>query len=126
MARWRGSQVDISAEKRAIRLRIARTRRRIDRRLRGIEREGRRLVSLWTLLRWPPAQSLLASLGAGLAATGRPRPGRWIRVIARHMARRAKDPALAAVLRQLADYWRHSASKQAEPGPPTSEGDEHG
>jgi hypothetical protein len=121
-----GSKVDFPAEKRAIRLRIARVRRRIDRRLRAVEREGWRLVSWRTWLRWPPARSLLASLGSALATSGRRGPARWIRVLGRSMARRAKDPALAAALRHLADLWKRSVSGQEKSDRPAPEGGNHG
>ena len=120
------SNVDIPAEKRAIRLRIGRARRRIDRRLRAIEREGWRLISWRIWLRWPPARSLLASLGSGLAAPGRLRPGRWMRVWGRFLARRAKDPALAGIFRHLADLWKRSAPEQEKSEPKTSDGGDHG
>lgn len=125
MVAFMDSDSNLPAEKRAIRLRIGRARRRIDRRLRAIEREGRRVVSWRTWLGWPPAQSLLASLGFGLAASGRLRPKRWMQVLGRYLARRAKDPALAAAFRQLTALWGHSGRKD-DTAPPASDGGEHG
>ena len=63
------------------RLRIARLRRRIDRRVRAAGDRGRELLQLRTYVRRYPGLALLAALGTGLAmsaAWNRARLGRWL------------------------------------------------
>jgi hypothetical protein len=120
------SEIDLAGKRRTIRLRIARTRRQFDRRLRAVEREGRRLASWPTWLRWSLGQPLLAALGFSVAASAGLRPRRWVRVLGRYVSRRTKDPELAATIRQLADRLSRLALKHDDSAPEASRGVEHG
>jgi len=118
------STSDLLAETRAIRLRLARARRRIDRRLRGLEREGRRLFSWQTLLQQLPTQSFVGALGVGLASlTGLPK--RKLRALGVHLAKLARDRAVNVVLRDVRDLWTRQAPDKPATAPPPSGGDDH-
>jgi len=93
--------------KRDLRLRIARGRRRIDRRIRGLEREGRRLTSWRTYVRQYPAQALVAAAGLGLAASAGLSRG-WPRWLGARLARRALDRAIAGAWQELEAIWAES------------------
>jgi len=54
--------------KQELRMRISRSRRRIDRRLRGVCDEGKTLLSWRTCARRYPLAAVTAALGAGMAA----------------------------------------------------------
>ena len=101
--------------KRELRLRIGRLRRRIDRRVRSLEREGLRLVSWRTYVRQYPAQAVLAAMGLGLAASAG-LSGGWSRLLGVHLTRRAVDRAVARVWVELEQIWAES-----KPGPPPGE-----
>jgi len=110
------SDIDNSAEKRVVRLRIGRMRRRVDRRLRAIEREGRQAASWRTWVRRFPGQAVLAAVGIGLAASATLHPERWMRMVGDSLARRAGDQILTAVLSELRDLWTASAPKKDKAG----------
>jgi hypothetical protein len=101
------TDIDHRRERRALRLRVARLRRRIDRRTRSLEREGRRLVSWQTYVRRFPASALLAAFGIGLAASAGPRAG-WSRMLGLQLARRAGDKAVGGLIRELKAIWDES------------------
>lgn len=108
------SGIDNSAEKRAIRLRIGRMRRRVDRRLRAIEREGRLLASWRTWVRRLSGRALLGTAGAELAASAAMRRERWLRAIGLRFARYLGGRAFAAALAELRNVWRASVPKKDE------------
>ncbi|MBN2579115.1 MAG: hypothetical protein JXB10_09000 [Pirellulales bacterium] len=60
--------MNASARQRELRTRIGRSRRRIDRRLRAIGNEGKRLLSWRTHVQRHPLGAVAAALSAGLAA----------------------------------------------------------
>jgi len=99
--------IDHLRGKRDLRLRIARGRRRIDRRIRGLEREGRRLTSWRTYVRQYPAQALVAAAGLGLAASAGLARG-WPRLLGVQLTRRAVDRAIAKAWQELEAIWAES------------------
>jgi hypothetical protein len=72
---------ELLRRKRALHVRIGRSPRRLDRRLRTIEDGAKQLLSWRTYVVRYPAAALLAALGAGLAASAGWKPGRdWRRL----------------------------------------------
>lgn len=132
------------AETRELRRLIARSRRRIDRRLRQSRDDARRCLSWRGVVRRYPWPCLLAALGAGLIVAGNLRSGqmaRWLgaglfRGARRALARGLKDelaasaPWLAALVASRfvsvssAPRGRGSGSTSAPAA--TSEGASHG
>ena len=102
------SDIDHRQAKRALRLRVARLRRRIDRRTRSLQREGRRLVSWQTYVRRFPARAVLTAFGIGLAASAGPRAG-WSRILGLRLARRAVDKAVDGLVSELKEIWAESS-----------------
>lgn len=88
-----------------LRLRIARLRRRIDRRVCAAGDRGRELLQLRTYVRRYPGLALLAALGTGLAlsaAWNRARLGRWLGMrLVRQAGTRIGDHLWAEVRR----FW---------------------
>jgi hypothetical protein len=84
-----------------LRVRIGRQRRRIDRRLRSVGQEGRRLVSWRTYLTRHPAWAL-AVLGAGMAGAASLQRGRWPRRSSLTLFRRLGGMFLKQVLNAVA------------------------
>jgi len=99
--------IDRRRVKRALRQRIERLRRRIDRRVRSLEREGLRLVSWRTYVVRYPAQAVLAALGLGLAASAG-LGGGWPRLLGRHLTRRALDKAISGMWDEFKQIWAES------------------
>ena len=99
--------VDPLRARRELRLQIARGRRRIDRRIRGLEREGRRLTSWQTYVRRYPAQALVAGMGFGLAVSSGLSRG-WPRMLGVQLTRRALDRVIARVWQELGAIWAES------------------
>ncbi|MFZ1934789.1 MAG: hypothetical protein WCB27_22820 [Thermoguttaceae bacterium] len=76
------SNDDILRRKRELRLRIGRSRRRIDGRFRATRDEARQLICWRTYVARYPLWAMAAALGAGMSASSLPRPGRvahWLR-----------------------------------------------
>ncbi|MBN1396240.1 MAG: hypothetical protein JW959_14550 [Pirellulales bacterium] len=65
--------LDPLRRKRQAQLRIARSRRRIDRRLRAVADDARRLIDWRTCVARHPVWALAAAFGAGMAASRAPR-----------------------------------------------------
>ena len=101
------SDIDERRSRRALRRRIARLRRRIDRRAHALGREGRRLASWQTYVRRYPAPALATAFGIGLAASSGFRVG-WSRIFAARMARRAADKVAGGLARELKAIWEDS------------------
>lgn len=114
--------LDPRRAKRDLRLRIARARRRIDRRVRGLEREGRRLTSWRTYVRQYPAQALVAAAGLGLAASAGLSRG-WTRWLGARLVRRALDRAVTGAWQELEAIWADSTPDRS---PADSSGAEDG
>ncbi|MFH1920408.1 MAG: hypothetical protein ABIP48_11050 [Planctomycetota bacterium] len=106
--------IDHQRAKRALRLRIGRLRRRIDRRVRSLEREGRRLASWRTYVERFPAQAVLAAFGFGLAASSGLAAG-WSRLLGRHLTHRALDKAVSGVWHEFEQLWAESAPSRTTP-----------
>ena len=118
------SRNDLLAERRSIRLRIGRARRRIDRRLRSLEREGTRLVSWRTWARRLPAQSVVAALGAGLANVAGLRK-RKLRALALWLARLVGTRSLDAVFRDRRHRMKKPTTDASNASPPPPDGVKH-
>jgi ElaB/YqjD/DUF883 family membrane-anchored ribosome-binding protein len=108
-------QLDRQRARRELRLRIARQRRRIDRRVRGLEREGRRLASWRTYVRRYPAQALAAAAGLGLIVSAGLGRG-WPRLVGAQLTRRAVVRLVARLWREVEAIWAAS-----RPAPPSAE-----
>jgi len=113
---------DLATSRRELRLRIARLRRRIDRRVRAVAAEGRRLASYRTYVRRHPGRAVLAALGIGVAA-GLAVPGRrWPRHLGLRLLRRSAEKLVADLGVELGGLWadlvtgrrRESSDKPAE------------
>ena len=117
---------DYCAAKRAVRLEISRLRRRIDRRLHALGREGRQAVSWRSWARHYPAYALVAAFGTGLAASFLFRRGEWAQTLARQFARRAVDRVLNAAVREFSEMWGRSAQAKDPGGSSATSGGEHG
>ena len=117
---------DYSAAKRAVRLQIGRLRRRIDRRVDALGREGRQAVSWRSWARRYPAYALLGAFGIGLAASFLVRRGDWARTLARQLAGRAVDKMLRAAVHEVSEVWNRSAATKDAGGPSAASGGEHG
>ena len=114
--------VDHRQSKRALRLQIGRLRRRIDRRVRSLEREGRRLTSWRTYVEQYPAYAVLAALGLGLAASAGLARG-WPRLLGRHLAGRMSDKVCSGLWEEVKGIWADSKpERRAQQGPGTENG----
>jgi len=76
---------DFGRRKRALRVRIARRRRRINQRIGAMSYEGRRLVSWRTYVAHYPVATLAAAFGVGLMAAVAFRPTAWTRRLGTHL-----------------------------------------
>jgi len=102
-------------EKRRLRVAIARSRRRIDRRLRGSATATRRLTHWKTYVERFPGPALVAALGFGwvLAAGLRPRVligvlgGRFVRQLSKQLSDRLWG--------ELSEFWQQTAPDRTEP-----------
>jgi len=101
------TDLDHRRQRRALRLRVARLRRRIDCRAHSLQREGRRLVSWQTYVRRYPVPALVAAFGIGLAASTGLR-ARWSRVFGLQLARRVAGKALSGLVSELKAIWEES------------------
>ena len=80
---------ELLRRKRDLRLRIARSRRRIDGRLRATRNSAKQLVSWQTYVVRYPAWALAAALGVGMAVSAGLRPGRMSRWLGLSLVRHA-------------------------------------
>ncbi len=96
-------------KKRDLRLRIGRLRRQIDGRIRGTQREARRLVSWRTYVRSYPGHAVTAALGIGLAASAGLSAGRLSRWLGLRLLRRAAEGASGRFWQELRQIWADSA-----------------
>jgi hypothetical protein len=94
--------------KRELRLRIGRSRRRIDRRLRGARDRAGQLLSWRTYVVRYPAWSLAAALGAGLAASAGLKPGRVSRWLGLSLMRHALGGLQRHFRADLRNTWTDS------------------
>lgn len=95
--------------KRDLRLRIGRLRRQIDGRIRGAQREARRLVSWRSYVRTYPGYAVTAALGIGLAVSAGLSAGRMSRWLGFRLLRRAAEGAAGRFWHELGQIWADSA-----------------
>lgn len=112
---------DAAKRLRELRMVIARQRRQVDRRLRSIERDGRRLISPGTYLMRRPAWAL-AALGAGLIGTASLQRGRAPRRLRWSLFYRFGR----AILRRFSGTEEPFAATNATAKPQDEEKDGHG
>lgn len=99
-------------EKRDLRLKIGRTRRRIDKRLRATEAEGRKLASWRTYVTRYPGPAVAAAFGAGLSGATIFRPGRFLQKLGLGILRSSADRAANLAWRELALWCRRLACQK--------------
>jgi hypothetical protein len=99
---------DIQKQKRELRMHIGRMRRRINSRLYGARREGRRLLSWRQYVTRYPGYALLAAFGAGLAASGGYRRGWLLRRLGLQVVRRTVEQAGQHLWQQFKHVWSQS------------------
>jgi hypothetical protein len=95
---------ELLRHKRELHLRIGRSRRRIDGRLRATKDDVRQLLSWRTYVIRYPGWALAAALGAGMAASSALRPARvsrWLAGTLMHQAFGGVRQQLAAELRKI-------------------------
>jgi hypothetical protein len=106
--------------KRELRLRIGRSRRRIDDRLRSTQNCAGQLVSWRTYVVRYPAWALAAALGAGLAASSGLRRGRISRWLGLALVRHAMGGFQQHAWAELRRFWSDSGRDR------NSQGEVHG
>jgi len=98
--------------KREIRRRIGRSRRRIDGRLRAVQRRGRELLSWRAYVRRFPGYAALGAMGVGLALSAgfaRRRLARWIGL---KLLRRTSNHLARLFWKELRQLWADSAPQR--------------
>ncbi len=105
---------ELLRRKRELHLRIGRSRRRIDGRLRASRDRGRELLSWRTYVVRYPGWALAAALGAGMAASSRLAAGASHPLDGKHAA----APALGGLKQQFASelrrIWRDSGADRGD------------
>jgi hypothetical protein len=102
---------DILRRKRELHLRIGRSRRRIDGRLRAAKDHARRLLSWRTYAVRYPGWALAAALGAGMTASSVLQPGRIARWLGRSLMRQAFGGFQQQLWNELGRVWKDSNRK---------------
>jgi hypothetical protein len=95
--------------KRELRRRIGRSRRRIDRRLRGAGDSARQLCSWRTYVVRYPTWALAAAVGAGLAASAGLKPGRVSRWLGLSLVRHAFGGVQRQLWADLRRIWEDAS-----------------
>jgi len=95
--------------RRDLRRRIARLRRRIDGRVRGVERQGRRLASWRTYVKAYPGSAATAAFGVGLALSAGLSARSILRRLGMRLLRRATDRVGRECWREVERIWAESA-----------------
>jgi hypothetical protein len=113
MMRW-PSNNDLLSRKRELHLRIGRSRRRIDRRLRASGDRARQLLSWRTYAVRYPGLALAAAMGAGMAASAVFRPARLARWFGITLVRRALGGLQEQVWSELRRTWRESRKNDTD------------
>ncbi len=101
---------ELLRRKRELHLRIGRSRRRIDGRLRASRDRGRELLSWRTYVVRYPGWALAAALGAGMAASSALRPARVTRWMGSTLLRRALGGLKQQFASELRRIWRDSGA----------------
>ena len=110
------------AEKRRLRSAIARSRRRIDRRLRGSRKAAGRLTSWRTYARRWPGLALAVGLGAGWILAAGLRPRFLVGLLGARLMREIAGRTPDFLARELKTFWNVAASPRGEE---RTEGDGH-
>jgi hypothetical protein len=100
---------DILRRKRELQLRIGRSRRRIDGRLRASKDQARQLLSWRTYAVRYPGWALAAALGAGMTASSLLRPGRIARWLGGSLVHQAFGGFQQQLWSELRHVWRNSS-----------------
>ena len=95
---------------RELRLRIGRLRRRIDGRVRLLERGTRRLLSWRTLVERYPGWAALGALGAGLSVSAALRGGRLLRWLGSRLVRHSADQIVQRLWQEAHRLWTASTA----------------
>jgi hypothetical protein len=103
---------ELLRRKRELRLRIGRSRRRIDARLRGARDRAGQLLSWRTYVVRYPGWALAAALGAGLAASAGLRPAQVSRWLGTSLASRALDEFKRLLAAELKHVWTRSTPQK--------------
>lgn len=103
---------DVEQPLRALRLQIGRNRRQIDRRLRAVADESRRLRSWRTYVRHFPGSAALTALGAGLAFAAGLNGRRALRWLAMRMIRQGWATVRDGLWDELRRLWRDSTPER--------------
>jgi hypothetical protein len=99
---------DILCRKRELHQRIARSRWRIDGRLRAARDEARQLLSWRTYVARYPLWAMAAAAGAGMTASTLLRPGRIARWLGRVLMRQAFGGFQQQLWNEVRRYWTNS------------------
>ncbi|MGD0898427.1 MAG: hypothetical protein ABR915_11365 [Thermoguttaceae bacterium] len=102
---------------RQLRLRIARLRRRVDRRLQAVGNQGRELVSWRTLVRRYPGYAAMAAAGAGLCLSAALRRGRLVRWLGGRLVREAIDRVAGQLWQDVRTIWDEVGDPPGDRGP---------
>jgi len=100
---------EIQRAKRELRRRIARSRRRIDGRLRAVGSGARRLTSWQAYVKAYPGSAITAALGTGLALSAGLSGRSILRRMGMRLAGRAADRAGRRCWEELEQIWADSA-----------------
>ena len=103
---------DLLCRKRELRLRIGRSRRRLDRRLRGTRDHAKQLLSWRTYVVRYPAWALAAALGTGLAASAGLKPSRLSRWLGLALVRQGLGGIQQRLWADLQRIWTDSTPKK--------------
>jgi hypothetical protein len=105
---------DLVERKRALRLRIGRSRRRLDGRLRASRNRVGQLVSWRTYVVRYPVWAMAAALGAGMAASAGLKPARLSRSLGLSLVRRALGKVQQEVWAELRRIWTDAMSDKVD------------
>lgn len=99
------------AEKRRLRVAIARSRRRIDRRLRNSRKATNRLTSWKTYVQRWPALALAAGLGFGWVLAAGLRPRFLIGLFGARLMREMSTKTTDLLANELKSFWNDTATR---------------
>lgn len=101
-------------EKRRLRIAIARSRRRIDRKLRGANRAAGHLASWKTYARRWPGLALAAGLGIGWILAAGLRPRFLVGLFGARLIREASKQTTDLLTRELKRFWSDTATPSGD------------
>jgi hypothetical protein len=116
---------DLPRQKRQLRLKLARARRRIDRRVRTAERRTRELASWRTYARRYPGNVLLGAFGVGLAFSAGLGGRRFTRWMGLRLVGRTVREGRRLLVREFERLWADATPRRdPAPGGPSRAGDD--